>query len=347
MTVPGNASGHFGNVADLIVPFVPAISVNGPSSITVTYVSGTVTDCCGINTGPNGVPWPTHGTQSPIEEAWALSGGTEPRLDALIGVFVSQRRMNRPGFQAVDGTKSIATAGIAPDLLFFIGEGTTIQTTEAGTLYLGINDNWVSDNGGAFVVSVSATTQPYDAAAQFSARANPNGTWSYGWSETRDSGFKLDTHTLTFDGLDAWASECCGASGGSTGLPSVFHNGTSTTITTASATILAGEIDFHPGPHGQNAVVRWTAPAKGNYSVKVTFSGLDFIGPTTTDVAVLHNGGQLYASNINGYGSSSDESFTATVSIAEGDTIDFTVGYGTNGTNTYDSTGLVAVITPE
>jgi hypothetical protein len=39
VTVPGNASGHFGNPADLVVPFVPAITVSGPSSITVKYVS--------------------------------------------------------------------------------------------------------------------------------------------------------------------------------------------------------------------------------------------------------------------------------------------------------------------
>jgi hypothetical protein len=157
VTVPGNASGHFGNDSDLIIPFIPAITVTVPSSIAVTYVSGTVTDCCGVDAGPNGVPWPATNSQTPLLEAWAFSGGEVPNLDALIGVFVSQRRMNRPGFQAIDGTKNVAKVGIAPDLLFFIGEGKTIQTDEAGTLFLGINDWYVSDNGGEFVVQVSAT----------------------------------------------------------------------------------------------------------------------------------------------------------------------------------------------
>ncbi len=157
VTVPGNASGHFGNNADLTIPLVPAISVNGPSSITITYVSGTVTDCCGVNTGPNGVPWDATGAQSPLEEASAFAGGTIPDLDSLVGVFVTKWRVSRSGFKAIDGTKNVTPVGIHPGLLFFIGEGKTIQTDGPGTLYLGINDWYVSDNGGAFVVSVSAT----------------------------------------------------------------------------------------------------------------------------------------------------------------------------------------------
>ena len=34
--VPGNASGFFGNPADVVVPLVPAITVSGPGTITVT-----------------------------------------------------------------------------------------------------------------------------------------------------------------------------------------------------------------------------------------------------------------------------------------------------------------------
>ena len=94
-------------------------------------------------------------------------------------------------------------------------------------------------------------------------------------------------------------------------------------------------------------MIRWTAPASGNYQVQAVFWGDDFVGPTTTDVHVLHNGLGLYTGNVDGFGPSSDQSFTTTISVASGDTIDFAVGYGTNGNYFFDTMGVSAVITPE
>jgi len=153
--VPGTASGYFGNPQDQAVPFVPAITVSGPGTITVTYLSGTVTDCCGINTGPNGVDYKTGGTQWPLQEAHGVSGGTVHDEDALIGAFVPANRVNHPGFIAIDGTKDATRVGILPHTLFFIGEGITLNVKEAGTLFLGINDITVGDNGGGFTVEVT------------------------------------------------------------------------------------------------------------------------------------------------------------------------------------------------
>jgi hypothetical protein len=342
VTVPGNASGHFGNPADLVVPFVPAISVSGPSSITVKYVGGTVTDCCGVDAGPNGVPWPATNSQTPLLEAWAFSGGEVPDLDALIGVFVSQRRMNRPGFQAIDGTKNLAKVGIAPDLLFFIGQGKTIQTDEAGTLFLGINDWAVRDNGGEFVVQVSATPS-YDAATQFSSTQNPNGVWSYGCTQSLGATLHLYTRQTPIDGLYDWgtAPSCPQPN------PRLGYNPTNASITPETATAPAHTIYFHPGPQDQNSVLRWTAPASGNYHVKAVFWGDDFVGPTTTDVHVLLNGLAIYSGEVSGFGPSSDQSFTSTISVAAGDTVDLAVGYGTDGSYGFDTTGVSAVITAE
>ncbi len=85
--VPGNTNGGFGNPIDIVVPLVPAITVSGPSRITVTYVSGTVTVVAGVDTGPNGTKWNFNVAQSPLQEARGASGGAD-RLGALIGVFV-------------------------------------------------------------------------------------------------------------------------------------------------------------------------------------------------------------------------------------------------------------------
>jgi hypothetical protein len=153
--VPGNASGFFGNPADQVHPFVLALTVSGPGTITVTYVSGTVTDAGNVNTGPNGVPWPTIGAQSPLQEAVGRLGKKITNLDALIGIFVPQFRVQKAGFSAVDGTKNVTKVGIVPNKLFFIGTGKTFPVSEAGTLFLGINDWIVGDNGGGFNVTVT------------------------------------------------------------------------------------------------------------------------------------------------------------------------------------------------
>jgi len=155
--VPGTATGFFGGPnPDIPVPFVPAITVSGPSWITVTYVSGTVTDCCGVITGPDGAPWPVGPEQFPLQEAVGVAIEKVKNLDALIGVFVPQKTVQRKGFSALDGTKGITHVGIMPNGLFFIGTGKRFWSFQAGTLFLGINDIWVGDNGGGFNVTVTA-----------------------------------------------------------------------------------------------------------------------------------------------------------------------------------------------
>jgi hypothetical protein len=165
VSVPGAAGGCFGNNPGggnyQCQPFVPALAVSGPGTITIAYVSGLVTwtPCC--TTGPEGVPCPSSGcgvSQTPLDE----SRGVEPKktienIAALIGVFVPQERVQTNGFQPLDGTKNVAPIGIMPGGLFLIGTGTTITVTEAGTLFLGINDWYVPDNSGAFNVTVTFT----------------------------------------------------------------------------------------------------------------------------------------------------------------------------------------------
>jgi len=155
--VPGNASGYFGNWNDQVVPLVPAITVDGPGSITVTYVSGTVNwGTPGVDVGPNGGSYAASNFQFPLQEADSTAPHTKiHNIAALIGAFVPRSRVNTPGFIAIDGTKNAAPIGIRPGWLFFIGEGKTFAAKEAGTLFLGINDTLVSDNTGGFTVEVT------------------------------------------------------------------------------------------------------------------------------------------------------------------------------------------------
>jgi hypothetical protein len=155
--VPGNAGGCFGNPVDECNhPFVAAIAASGPGTITVTYVSGLVVyDSNGDSTGPNGVPCRCGG-QTPLNEGrgLGLANGYKESA-ALIGVFVPQSRVLRKRFTAIDGTKNAAKVGIMPGYLFFIGTGKSFPVSEAGTLFLGINDMIVGDNSGGFNVTVS------------------------------------------------------------------------------------------------------------------------------------------------------------------------------------------------
>jgi hypothetical protein len=154
--VPGNASGYFGNPVDQPVPLVSAVTVSGPGTITVTYVSGTVDVGGGHVVGPHGFgPWPTAGNQYPLQEARGVTTQAAFRIGALIGIFVAASRVNAAGFMAIDGTKNAAPAGIVPGGLVFIGKGKTFNVAEAGTLFLGINDTFVSDNSGGFNVTVT------------------------------------------------------------------------------------------------------------------------------------------------------------------------------------------------
>jgi len=77
------------------------------------------------------------------------------KVGALVGAFVCQCKVERSGFEAVDGTKDLAHLGILPDRLFFVGTSKTISVGCAGTLFLGINDSEADDNSGGFNVTVT------------------------------------------------------------------------------------------------------------------------------------------------------------------------------------------------
>ncbi|HVO82519.1 MAG TPA: hypothetical protein VMT28_17450 [Terriglobales bacterium] len=148
--VPSTASGAFGNPVDQVNPLISAVTVSGPGTITVTYVSGTVN-----GVGPNGTTTNMGSQQLPLQEANGVAGGPVNNIYSLIGVFVPQARTNARGFQAVDGTKDVARIGILPNRLFFVGETKTFDVDQAGTFFLGINDEIVGDNSGGFDVMVS------------------------------------------------------------------------------------------------------------------------------------------------------------------------------------------------
>jgi cysteine-rich repeat protein len=177
------------------------------------------------------------------------------------------------------------------------------------------------------------TNGSWDLGSDFSATNNPNGAWSYGWTESDGSRFTLGTR---FDlRLEAW-----GGFRADDGNPSVTHNGTDTTIR-YSPTLFwePGETAFHPGPGNERAVVRWTAPSAGEFAVQSRFYSKD---SGATDVSVVLNGTPVYAANLD-Y-DWSESRYEDRLVLAAGDTLDFTVGSGTDLWFGADSTGIAVTI---
>ncbi len=186
------------------------------------------------------------------------------------------------------------------------------------------------------IAPVQAAT--FDAASDFSATNNPNGVWSYGESNTLGGAFNLYTNKFTdATGLDTWFGNT---------LPVIIHNSTASIFTDSCCQFLPGQLSLHPGPQGQYSIVRWTAPQSGLFSLATTFIGTHYAGGgTSTDVHVFRNGTSLFNELVNGFGNPSAKNFSTTLSIATGDTIDFLVGFGSNGNYFADNTGLSATLT--
>ena len=136
-------------------------------------------------------------------------------------------------------------------------------------------------------------------------------------------------------GMRAWSASQVGASD-----PCVSHNPTPQERSMANIRWAPGSLSFHPGPQGQYAVVRFTAPEAGQYSVSASFSGIDR-SPTTTDVHVLCRGKPVFQGWLNLKGQGNQAAYSGKASLAIGDPVDFVVGWG-NGTYVCDSTGLEA-----
>ena len=181
---------------------------------------------------------------------------------------------------------------------------------------------------------------------------NPNGVWSYGWTETRlpSQEFILySTNISMFEGRYKWF-----VSRGGQQNPSITYvkSGLGASPVDYENVVHSPDLlNLHPGPNGERSVVRWTAPAAGTYHIEGWFEGINrpkFDRPmkpgTTTDVAVLYN--QSFAlkdTEITGYKPRVPISREVTVKANE--TIDFSVGYGRDGDNENDATGLSIVIT--
>ncbi len=180
--------------------------------------------------------------------------------------------------------------------------------------------------------------QSFDPALDFSANTNANGVWSYGYSLTLGSPLILHTDRLNVNGVDIWRTDL------GSGDPLASHNPTTNVVNLFNTVSMnPGEFGMHPGPDGEYAILRFTAPSPGQYHVSGSFYGQDTAG-TTTDVHILVNGLSVVDGEVTGFGPDTGPSFATTVKLKAGDNLDFAVGFGNDGNYYNDTTGLSAQI---
>ncbi|PWU11253.1 MAG: hypothetical protein C5B50_23750 [Verrucomicrobia bacterium] len=173
----------------------------------------------------------------------------------------------------------------------------------------------------------------YDPALAFSIFSNPAGVWSYGFSATLGSPFNFCAAPLRVLGAEVWQTSLYG------GPPSVWFNGTTGVVMVGTMIFRPGGLGLQPGPNGEDSILRFTAPSAGIYEVLAAYFGIDTIG-TSTDVHVLTNGVSAFDGAVNGSGPGSGSTNFSIFSLKAGDSVDFAVGVGPDGSFYADATGL-------
>jgi hypothetical protein len=184
--VSGKSTGFFGspNSGDTLL-LTLGLTVSAPVSIEIG-ATGIVTDFNNqgqfLQVDPNGTDFTSiFGDVLPLQEAQGLPPNTPTtQLDALMGAFVPAAIAGLPNFVPEDAAKvGPGQVGINAASLFFIGAGPfTFSTPGAGTLYLGINDSFVADNGGGFSVTATVVPEPSGASLLIVGLIVGAGVWA-------------------------------------------------------------------------------------------------------------------------------------------------------------------------
>ena len=196
----------------------------------------------------------------------------------------------------------------------------------------------------------AANAATYDVGAQFSSVNGGANPWSYGYIDS--SGVHAFTaYSGSAGSIQSWTDPSL-AQTGVYGTPNDSYNGGTTNFTCCNSVIIPpGQASFHPGQFGEVAFYKFTAPTTASYALTSSFMGLDYAGPTDTQVSVISgNGPALFTSAVSGYGPSSAVSYGHTFNLAAGDTVFFEVGFDPNnargtGPFYYDTTGISATFT--
>ncbi|MGE3818777.1 MAG: hypothetical protein AB7I30_05030 [Isosphaeraceae bacterium] len=202
VVVGARANGGFGSPVDGPLNMVAGHTFTAAGDVVTIHASGLID----INTlisaivGPDGsttarsdLIGPFGSAYTPLEEKLVdagtpppISDGTSPVLNvgALIGAFVPQSIVSNPQFTPFD--EDVVPVGISSPSLFLIGSGPVQFTAPgAGTLFLGINEPFVSNNAGSFSVTILAVPEPSSTTLALTGAAALLAVRLAGWSRRK------------------------------------------------------------------------------------------------------------------------------------------------------------------
>jgi hypothetical protein len=250
-------------------------------------------------------------------------------------------------------TFSVGVNGSSPLSYQWSRNGTVIDGATAASLTL--NNVQLSQSGDyAVVVSNAfgtATSEvavlmvnpapDYHLSRDFSLVSNPNGVWSYGWQGALGGPFGLMTTKVTNNAPNGVPVERIAKYLSS--APETLHNHSATTAVSdgGQGTYPPGTVWFYPGVQGYPEnynVIRFTVPNGGDGTYELTTSArpaYDGSIQGDTDFHVLHNGFAVFERAL---APGAAASYTNSLTLAAGDTIDFAIGRGAD--NSYHGSGL-------
>jgi hypothetical protein len=199
-------------------------------------------------------------------------------------------------------------------------------------------------------MSLVGMAQAADLAGDFSLAANPNGDWSYGWF---DGGVYTNYNGVNTAGSGASTFSAHVKDGDWDTWGNVGMNLGPDPIEDWSSYREVGKIIYGPSVTGLMNTSRWIAPAAGDYQITATYTGQS-LGGTAITASVLKNEvaewtavvdgfiGRAVNGFTDGFGNAPMQVYSDTLTLAQGEILDFTVTAINPG-----ATGLDVQIIPE
>lgn len=178
------------------------------------------------------------------------------------------------------------------------------------------------------MAAATAQAAGYDATADFQTLSNPGGVWSYGYSPFAGAGYAMTLFDVNGSIGTGWVM----SNYNTLGTPAAFIN-----LGAPVAGVATGQLALHPGPAalGDLAILRFTAPTAGDYTV----TGQFFAGDTgSMQGLIIANDDAVHP--LQTFADTTDASIFAplTITLAAGAHLDFAVG--NNGSFLFGSTPL-------
>jgi len=172
----------------------------------------------------------------------------------------------------------------------------------------------------------------WDFRSSLSTRDNPSGAWTIGVSTPGSTSF-VRAVNFERDGLAGWRTPVPRVSDGN---PSLLFNSTTHILELAGALpFQPGEFGVHPAP-GEDLVLRFTAPTGGIYDVSATF----WIKQANGIFVIVRKGDQKLAE---GTTKPSPFSFTNSLTLTKGDSLDFVISLGPFAFNSNTTSGSLVI----